>query len=506
MMTLRDLAANLPSRLQARAYGDVDAQITVVTHDSRQARPGALFVCLRGEKSDGHAYIPQAVEAGAAAIVLEQEPDPSLPIPAVRVTDARLALAHLAHEFYDRPSASFGLTGVTGTNGKTTVTYMIASIFETAGKKTGVIGTTGVKIGGVDVETHWSVSTTPEATELQALFAKMRDDAVDEVVMEASSHAIDQNRTACCEFDAAVFTNLTQDHLDYHKTMEAYRAAKSRLFQEYARSYAKKPYHVSINDDDETGRGLAMQAVEDGLDCWTYGISSASAVLTARDVQVSPSATTFVVAEKGGDRYPVELGIGGLFNVQNALAAIGATRSRGVTVESVQKGLATLPNVPGRFELVPTGDRGFHVLVDYAHTPDGLENVLRSARALNPSRLICVFGCGGNRDRGKRPIMGRLATQIADRVIVTSDNPRKEDPGFIIGEILSGISAEDRVSKTRVEPDRRLAIRMALREEARPGDLIVIAGKGHETYQLVGDRVLDFDDRKVAREEIGECD
>jgi UDP-N-acetylmuramoyl-L-alanyl-D-glutamate--2,6-diaminopimelate ligase len=220
---------------------------------------------------------------------------------------------------------------------------------------------------------------------------------------------------------------------------------------------------------------------------------------------VTPAGTRFQVVEKDGPAYPVSLGIGGLFNVQNALAAIGATRSRGVRVEAVQQGLAQLSNVPGRFETVPTGNRGFHVLVDYAHTPDGLENVLRSARALNPSRLICVFGCGGNRDRTKRPSMGRIATKLADRVIITSDNPRKEDPEFIIDEILAGIDDTDRRNKTRVEADRRLAIRIAVREEAQPGDLIVIAGKGHETYQLVGDQTLDFDDRKVAREEIEAC-
>jgi len=505
MVTLMELAASLPPKLQAQAIGDPALRIAGLTYDSREIKSGWLFVCLKGEKSDGHDYIPQAIEHGAAAIVLSDTNASSLSVPAIVVTDTRLALAHLASEFYGRPSSRLGLTGVTGTNGKTTVTYMVASIFEAQGKTAGIIGTTGVKINGVDVATHWSVSTTPEATELQALFAKMREEGVDEIVMEVSSHAIDQERTARCEFDAAIFTNLTQDHLDYHKTMEAYRATKLRLFCEYPELYGKKPFHASINCDDETGCDLAAQLREDGIDTWTYGVQNADARLRAVNLDVSPGGTRFDVIEKDGPVYAVNLGIGGLFNVQNALAAIGATRCRGVGIEAVQNGLEGLANVPGRFELVPTSGRDFHVLVDYAHTPDGLENVLRSARALNPRRLVCVFGCGGNRDRTKRPIMGRIAAQLADRVIVTSDNPRKEDPDSIIGEIVSGIDNEDGKAKMRVEADRRLAIRIAVHEEARPGDLIVIAGKGHETYQITGESVLDFDDRIVAREEIDAC-
>ncbi len=504
-MNLKELASDLPAPLQARVIGDPLVEIEALTHDSRAVIPGALFLCLKGEKSDGHAYIPQALAAGAVALVVSDLPTERLAVPVIAVTDARLAMAYLAAAYYHRPSSQFGLTGVTGTNGKTTVTYMVASIFAATGKKTGVIGTTGVKIDGIEVETHWTVSTTPEATELQALFAQMRKQSVSEVVIEVSSHAIDQERTARCDFNTAVFTNLTQDHLDYHKTMDAYRGAKQRLFAEYGNHYAKKPYRVVVNVDDETGRDFGDIGVTEGFDVWTYAVNATGARLKASGLKVSPAGTEFRVTERGGETYPVKLNIGGLFNVQNALAAIGATRSRGVSVAAVQQGLATLPNVPGRFELVPTGERGFHVLVDYAHTPDGIDNVLRSARALNPARLICVFGCGGNRDRTKRPIMGRLAAELADRVIVTSDNPRKEAPDFIISEIMAGIAPELQAEKVRVAVDRHEAIHIAIAEEARPGDLIVIAGKGHETYQLVGDQVLDFDDRKVAREEIERC-
>ncbi|HEY3331705.1 MAG TPA: UDP-N-acetylmuramoyl-L-alanyl-D-glutamate--2,6-diaminopimelate ligase [Capsulimonadaceae bacterium] len=505
MMTLSDITLDFPAKLQARVIGDPSVEITALTHDSRDVVAGTVFVCLKGEKSDGHRFIPQALAAGAAAIVVSDLPDQPLPVPVVVVTSTRKALPYLAAGFYSRPSSRFGLTGVTGTNGKTTVTYMISSIFAAAGKKTGVIGTTGVKIGGVDVETHWSVSTTPESPELQKLFATMDQAEVDEAVIEVSSHAIDQERTACCEFNTAVFTNLTQDHLDYHKTMGAYSAAKQRLFSEYGRVFAKKPYHVVLNVDDATGRDFTDIGVSEGFDVWTYSVDAPAARIRATQLKVSPSGTDFTVTERGGETYDVRVNIGGLFNVYNALAAIGATRSRGVSVAAVQQGLATLPNVPGRFELVDASAHGFHVLVDYAHTPDGIENVLTSARALKPARLICVFGCGGDRDRTKRPIMGRLATELADRVVITSDNPRTEDPATIIADIVAGIDPALREAKVAIEPDRRAAIRLAIRE-ARQGDLVVIAGKGHETYQLVAGQVLEFDDRKVAREEIDACE
>jgi UDP-N-acetylmuramoyl-L-alanyl-D-glutamate--2,6-diaminopimelate ligase len=284
--------------------------------------------------------------------------------------------------------------------------------------------------------------------------------------------------------------------------MDAYRAVKQRLFDDYGKLYAKSPRFASINSDDPTGAIYAKAAQEAGFDVWTYGVNSSDSKVRAKEIEAHPSETKFQVVEKGGQTYPVTLKIGGLFNVSNALAAIAAVRSRGVSVEAVQKGLAALPHVPGRFEPVPTGDLGFHAIVDYAHTPDGLENLLKSAKALNPKRIICVFGCGGDRDRTKRPIMGRLASELADRVVITSDNPRTEDPDFIIEEIVAGIDPELIESKTVIEPDRSEAIRIAILNEAKPGDLVVIAGKGHETYQIVGDRIFHFDDREKVREAI----
>ena len=381
---------------------------------------------------------------------------------------------------------------------------MIASILRAAGRRTGVIGTVGVQLDDEPVETHWSMSTTPESTELQALFAQLYRAGAREVVMEVSSHAIDQERASCCPFDAAVFTNLTQDHLDYHGTMDSYSAAKQRLFTEYATRFAKPEFRAVLNTDDPAGVRYMESCKALGIPIFTYSATGNNASLSAANIEATVRSIRFTAVEDGGEAYPISLPIGGSFNVQNALAAIGAVRSRGIAIADVQRGLARLHGVPGRFEQVPTTGRDYDEIVDYAHTPDGLDNLLRSARALAPSRLICVFGCGGNRDRTKRPIMGRLAAAMADRAIVTSDNPRYEDPDSIISEVLKGIDSADRIDRVTANPDRRAAIRQAIRE-AKPGDLIVIAGKGHEAYQIVGDETLPFDDRAVAAEEIASC-
>lgn len=501
-ISLRDLAGAIPAELAPQAFGDTSVPVAGITHDSREAAPGWIFACLTGDRADGHDYIPQALERGAAALIVSRPISP-VSVPIIRVANSRKALPYLAAAFYGKPSEHIALTGVTGTNGKTTVTYMLSAILRAAGRKTGVIGTVGVQVDGKPLETHWSVSTTPEATELQRLLAQMLAAGVQEVIMEVSSHALDQDRTACCAFDTAVFTNLTQDHLDYHKTMEAYRAAKERLFAEYPVRYGKSGFTAILNAADETGRQFAELCNKSAVPVWSFG--AAGATLEATDVAVNPSGTSFVVSEWDGlIKYTIRLEVGGLFNVQNALAAIGAARSRGIGVKEVQIGLRSLPAVPGRFERVPTQRSDFYVIVDYAHTPDGLENLMRSARALNPARLVCVFGCGGNRDRTKRPIMGRIASEMADIAIVTSDNPRRERPEDIIDEILAGIDRGRENLRVVVEPDRRLAIREAVTVLAQPGDLIVIAGKGHETYQIVGDTTFPFDDRQVVREELGE--
>jgi UDP-N-acetylmuramoyl-L-alanyl-D-glutamate--2,6-diaminopimelate ligase len=509
-MKLKELADALPAASKPEIIGDASTSIESLAYDSRQIFPGVAFVCLKGERADGHAFIADAVKRGAVALVVnhaQAEKALANGLPFLCVEDTRRALPYIAAAFYGKPSEKLDLIGVTGTNGKTTTTYMIASILQAAGDKTGVIGTVGVQIDGKSVPTQWTVSTTPESLDLQQLFSRMRQEHVRHAVMEVTSHAIDQERTSATSFATAVFTNLTQDHLDYHKTMEAYQAAKERLFLEYPARTGRKDFSAVINIDDPAGAQIARKVEAQGHEVWRYGISSPEARLRATDIHVRPDGTNFTVVENGENQqsYPVSLRIGGLFNVLNALAAIGAARARGIAIHDIQRGLKNLSSVPGRFEPVDTGTRGFHVLVDYAHTPDGLVNVLKSARALEPNRLLVVFGCGGNRDRTKRPKMGRIAQDLADLVVVTSDNPRNEEPNAIIEEILAGIDGGRGNPKVFVEADRGKAIRIALCEQAKPGNIVVIAGKGHETYQIVGDQTLHFDDREVAREALSEC-
>ncbi len=513
MITLAQLSETVTrsGKIGAEVFGDPGTAITSVAYDSRQVQPGGLFVALRGQNSDGHKFLTSAMELGAGAVVVDEEYDESgekLPIPYLVVSNTRSALPYIASEFYGNPSESFDLIGVTGTNGKTTVTYMIASILRNADYKTAVVGTVGVQIDGEPFETHWSVSTTPESLDLQALFAEFRSRGVMKVVMEVTSIAIDQERTACCQFDTAVFTNLTQDHLDYHGSMESYKAAKERLFLEYAREFAKPGFNAVINIDDPAARDIVEKMAKSGHPVLTYGVKSETADLAAHAIDALPSGTRFHAYERKPRQraYSIALSIGGLFNVYNGLAAIGVARLRDIDPSVVQQGLAMMLSVPGRFEPVRAGEKGFHVLVDYAHTPDGLENVLQSARALKPTRVIAVFGCGGNRDAKKRPIMGKIAVDLADIAVVTSDNPRKEQPDAIIADILAGIDGGATNPKVVVESDRRAAIYHAICSEAKAGDIVVIAGKGHETYQIVGDQTFPFDDRVVAAEALGECE
>jgi UDP-N-acetylmuramoyl-L-alanyl-D-glutamate--2,6-diaminopimelate ligase len=408
------------------------------------------------------------------------------------VKNTRQALPVLSAALYRDPSHSLSLIGVTGTNGKTTTTLLIASILRAAGLRTGTIGTLGAELMGEPLD---SEHTTPEADQLQALLARMRDAGAQAVAMEVSSHALAQYRVDACAFAGAAFTNLTQDHLDFHGSMEAYFAAKRRLFTEIPAA-SPKPFFASINLDDPRGEELA-RAVHGRV--ITYAVRREDADVRASDVTLTPDRLTFVASDRQG-AVAVRLGIGGAFQVYNALAAIGVGIGMGLTLETIADGLSSLTAVPGRFEAVPTGDRGFHVIVDYAHTPDGLENLLTAARRLNPSRLIVVFGCGGNRDRTKRPIMGRLAATLAEIAVVTSDNPRKEDPLTIMEEIRTGM--HDATAKVLMEPDRKQAIALAL-DEARAGDIVLIAGKGHEDYQIIGETRYPFDDRKIVRELLG---
>jgi UDP-N-acetylmuramoyl-L-alanyl-D-glutamate--2,6-diaminopimelate ligase len=480
-----------------------------VEYDSRQVVPGSLFVAVPGEKFDGHDFLPNVIAQGAAAVVVQADRVSSLgdlSVPALVVPDCRKALAPLACRFWDNPTSKLYLAGVTGTNGKTTTTLMIDSIARAAGNITGTIGTLGATVAGHSLPGE---RTTPEAPDLQKLFAQMLDAGAKSAAMEVASHALVLGRTEGCLFDVGVFTNLTQDHLDFHGTMEAYRDAKGLLFTQYARAAkaAGKRFVAVLNRDDDAGMHYWLLDHWDDFDDENFPLTYGTTLLKRgkphiycdpRQVEMRIDGVHFT-AETPSGNVNVALPFGGGFNVANALAAVGYGVARGLSPEVIARGLANCPPVPGRFQPVRVG-QDFAVLVDYAHTPDGLENVLRSARPLTTGRLIAVFGCGGNRDRTKRPIMGRLAKELADVAVVTSDNPRREEPESIIDEILTGMN-DGGGAKVLRESDRRAAIALAVRE-AKAGDTIVIAGKGHENYQILGDETIHFDDVEVASEEI----
>lgn len=487
--TLDELCREIPG---LRVSGDGAVPVSRVSHDSRTVVAGDLFACLEGGTFDGHRFAAQALERGAAGLLVSERRAGEVPqrAPLLLAEDTRRAMASVAAALHGYPSRRMKLAGVTGTNGKTTTTLLIASILKAAGMRTGTIGTLGAELMGERLE---SAHTTPESDQLQEILGKMADEGARAVVMEVSSHALAQNRVLGCEFDSAVFTNLTQDHLDFHAGMEDYFQAKLRLFTDPALR-GGKPMSASVNLDDP--RGEQITRFMHGR-VWTYGVRNASADVRASEIEATPSTLAFrLQAPEFG--LPVRLSLGGGFQVYNALAAAAAAIGMGISADAIAEGLSALRSVPGRFESVPNG-RGIHVLVDYAHTPDGLENVLRSARELAKSRLIVVFGCGGNRDRTKRPLMGEIANRLADFAVVTSDNPRDEEPEGIAEEIREGIYDPRRAL---LELDRRTAIAKAL-EMAAPGDVVVIAGKGHEDYQIVKGQVLPFDDRKVAAELMG---
>ncbi|MFM8944238.1 MAG: UDP-N-acetylmuramoyl-L-alanyl-D-glutamate--2,6-diaminopimelate ligase [Actinomycetota bacterium] len=439
--------------------------------------PGDLFFCVPGRRADGHAFAPAAASAGAAALAVERWVDVALP--QVRVPSVRRAMGPIASAFHGDPSRALSIVGVTGTNGKTTTTHLLESVFRAAGRVPGLIGTTGVRIDGRPVPFP---RTTPEAPDLQRLLREMVDGGVASVAMEVSSHGLDQHRVDGTRFACAVFTNLSQDHLDYHPTMEDYFLAKASLFDD-ARADA-----AVVNVDDAYGRRLLgrLRATT------TYGLG-ADAEVRATDVVVDGDGCRFAV-----DGATVRSPRRGAFNVLYCLAARAAGRTVGIAAATAIAGIEAVAGVPGRVEGVDAG-QPFLVLVDYAHTPDGVANVLRAARPLAVGRVIVVLGCGGDRDRAKRPLMGAAATSLADLTVVTSDNPRSEDPLAIIADIEPG--ARDGGGTFVVEPDRRAAIRAAL-AAAAPGDVVVIAGKGHESGQEFADRTIAFDDRDVAREEL----
>lgn len=451
-----------------------------VTSDTRKVSPGGVFVCIKGANFDGHAHVNKALEAGAAVIVCER--DLGLGNQVV-VPDSRAAYARLCANYFGNPSAKMKLIGVTGTNGKTTVTNLIKQLLTAAGYKVGLIGTIQNEIGEEVIPAH---NTTPEAYELQKLFRKMADAGCDYVSMEVSSHALDQSRVGAVVFDIAVFTNLTQDHLDYHGTFENYFAAKRRLFR-----MAKK---AIINVDDVYGQKLySMLEYEKH----SISVKDQEADYFAQRIQCAASGVSYCLKHKDVNEM-IEFPMPGFFSVYNSMAAIAAVLESGVSLEKLSEGIKKLHAVKGRSEVIPTG-KDFTVICDYAHSPDGLENILPSLKQYVQGRLITVFGCGGDRDRTKRPLMGAAAARHSDYVIITSDNPRSEDPMEIIKEIIPGV--EQFNTAYLIEPDRKEAIFKAV-HMAKEGDVIVLAGKGHEDYQVLKDETIHMDEREIVQEAL----
>ncbi len=470
--------------------GDLGKEIRGVQYDSRQVEPGHLFVCIPGAKADGHDFIPQALTAGAVALVVEKPVEAPQGVSTVKVRDARKALPVIASNFYGAPSKRLRVIGVTGTNGKTTTTHLIASVLEEAGNQVGLLGTLYARWKGrQEIMAH----TTPESVDIERFLSKVVNEGGEYVVMEVSSHALDLGRVDCLDFDVAVLTNLTQDHLDYHVTMDNYRQAKIKLFQKLK----KKGNGFAVINADDPSHPMFVDAGPDQV--VTYGITN-QAQVKATSVRVGTEGSTFILEWTQGS-IPLNLSLSGRFNVYNALAAAAFALEEGLDPETIRKGLEKVSGIPGRFEAVKCG-QDYAVIVDYAHTPDGLENILNTAREIAKKRIITVFGCGGDRDRSKRPLMGRIAAKYSDFCIITSDNPRSEDPLAIIGDIVAGIDGVY-AHKYAVTPDRRAAIGQAI-NMAQTGDMVIIAGKGHETYQLIKDQVLPFDDREVARDFIKE--
>jgi UDP-N-acetylmuramoyl-L-alanyl-D-glutamate--2,6-diaminopimelate ligase len=475
--------------------GNTDVEIQGITYDSRKIRPGYLFVCIRGERHDGHAYIFEAAAKGAVAVVIDKETEIRDTLSVVKVRDSREALGDIAAAFYHNPSASMFCVGVTGTKGKTTTTYLIKSVLDKAGMSCGVIGTLGCVSGNLRIPAE---HTTPESSDIHKFLAKMQASEEKAVAMEVSSHAIALQRIRGIDFDAGVFTNIGHDHLDFHGSFSNYLATKASFFENLeslsaSHRKSKKTKTSIINVDDPNSDFILSKAPTEIV---TYGISRGSPQITARELRLYGRATSFIACTPQGS-FPVSLNLKGVFNVYNALAAIACGLAAGLDPDTISLGLQSLKGVPGRFESIDEG-QPFAVVVDYAHTPDSLENILREARHLGPGNLTVVFGCGGDRDRSKRPVMGKIAAASADRVIITSDNPRTEHAFDICQEIEEGVLREGRPRLGyEIIIDRACAIRRAI-SLAEEGDVLVIAGKGHETYQIFSDAIIHFDDREVA--------
>lgn len=500
---LGDLLAGIDTTTRR---GDMSLTVSGIAYDSRRVEPGFVFVAVRGTKQDGGRFIEDALSRGAIAVVAD------VPLPAlhdaatIQVGDSRKALAHLAANYYENPARELCLIGITGTNGKTTTSLLIERILQCAGHSVGVLGTLAYRWAG---KVRKASMTTPESLDLQALFREMRNAGVTHVVMEVSSHALALGRVEGCRFDACVFTNLSQDHLDFHASMEEYFAAKQRLFTDYVRCDESARGVSVVNADDPYGSRLLEKL---GGDSWSYSIQDQSAAAWVSEAELKPTGVKASLSTRRGV-VNIESQLIGRLNLYNLLAAATTALAVGIEAEAVARGLSEVASVDGRLERVslPAGI-GFSVVVDYAHTPDAMEKALECLREMTTNRLIVVFGCGGDRDRGKRPLMGKMATRWGDLVILTSDNPRSESPEAIVAEIEAGVhetgwqrldAIPDAAARNgyMVVVDRRRAIELAL-DCAQPGDIVFIGGKGHETYQIVGTQVLPFDDRLVAREHM----
>jgi UDP-N-acetylmuramoyl-L-alanyl-D-glutamate--2,6-diaminopimelate ligase len=493
-MKISALLDNLSPR---RLYGPLDAEITGLYYDSRQVLPGGAFFAMRGALTDGHRFIEDALARGASAIFMEEDRPLPSDVAGILLDDARNAMAKAAAVFYGNPTSEIPVAGVTGTNGKTTVTYLLESILNHAGRHPAVLGTINYRFGEAQIP---APHTTPESVDLFRTIAEFRRQGADALVMEVSSHAIDQHRVEEVRFDVGVFTNLTPEHLDYHGDMEGYFASKRRLLTGLLESAAGR---AVINIDDEYGRRIASE-ITDPLTCG----QNESARVRPREMTVSLDGIEGIVDTPGGS-FHLKSPLLGTFNLQNLLCAAAAAVAMGIPLDIIAGGLARAPQVPGRMERIEN-DRGALVLVDYAHTGDALEKALSTLKNLSPRRIITVFGCGGDRDRGKRPVMGEVAMRYSDLSILTSDNPRTEDPVSILEEIRMGVQRVCPRQWTREEalagegkgfvtiPDRAQAISLAV-ETLHPGDLLLVAGKGHEDYQIIGRERIHFDDREELR-------
>lgn len=468
--------------------GDLDIEILKIEHDSRRVSEGDMFIAIEGFSVDGHNYIEEAIDKGACCIVVEKDVDKALAknVTVLKVKDTLLAMAKFSSAFYEEPSKKMNLIGVTGTNGKTTTTYLIKRIFEEEGNKTGVMGTLGAVINGERIENR---NTTPESLLIQRHLRRMLDKGINYCVMEVSSHALDLKRVEYTNFQVGVFTNLTEDHLDYHKTMENYYRSKLKLFN------MTEKYNV-INADDEYGRRMLMD-IENKVPVLTYGINEKYHVY-ATDVNYHTNGVDFILNTPKGS-IPIHMKLLGMFNVYNALAAASCAISYDISLPVIKKGIESVTGIKGRFEVIHVESRDFDVIIDYAHTPDGLEKVLKAIDGFAQGRKIVIFGAGGNRDREKRPIMGEIAAKYADICIVTSDNPRYEDPDKIIEDILVGVKRgkAEYVAIT----DRKEAIKYAI-DIAKPKDTILLAGKGHEKYIIIKDKMIPFDEKQIVMDLI----